>query len=31
LRLLPGNYYDLLIKRVDNAGKVTTLYLKKVR
>lgn len=29
--LLPDNYYDLLFRRTDNEGIVTTLYTKKVR
>ena len=29
--LLPDKYYDLLFKRVDSVGRVTTLYLRKIR
>ncbi len=31
VQLLPHNYYDLLFKRTDNSGKITTLYLRKAR
>ncbi len=31
VQLLPHNYYDLLFRRTDNTGIVTTIYVKKVR